>query len=1616
MEAEIRGDWNNIRGTEYHFVYALWLVITNKVPAVWFYKGNDLLATPELEAVPPPVFDEGLENDVIPSVPLRTGTEKMDEWIQLKATREPWTVTKVLEDNLLFNFICNAYHSESKGRGWKVSLISQGEARSKALTDFINDPTKSPESNERLGAILEKAKIHLKKVGWKNTKKAREELDEIVKSIFGQIAYAEPISLDLLKKGIETELAYSLTDREAVNSSARQLLGAMLLDSSKGPKDGHTYDAEWVNRSAGTPVLDRGMLDRDPAAACNKSIARHASSIRYEAGVFVKRQEEASTFLRFLKSDSPLYVLLGTSGTGKSWIAFHAARELLHDQIRLFVSGDALSRDPSLAGIVARELRNFTTANWQNDQFLNRFISAGLAKDSAPILFIDDIGVGNDPDRVRHNLSYLVAECKMSGVRLVLTCQKQIWEFSRLASEIDAEEIFSDALGERTSSYNLSSDNTAIEQDSETDEPERSPSAATASEPNGEIQESQNSPSQASVEPPKVKRHSYVLGDFSADEMVGAVRLLLPGSQGEWVADKLRTPAFISLRRPFFLGRYIKMNRDGWLSSSTLPVADVDALLDQTVDLAVQKAAIQVRLCESDVLPALNLLTGELWRNRERSITYPEVLKLLEPAVGPNASGLIEVWRRNGFLTAEEGIRLSDPLLSDRIFARRFANDLIQFAETYLIELDPRIDFGVVVAYMRRSEDPVSVAEILLEKDESWSVAVVAGLGQVRLVDWKVLAFLSALLAKNRYTELSRDIYSVFGQIASRSKDAFRFVAGMYLGTNGGNSRDGALAAISLTEYDPRSTEKLIRTRLRRLVAVNREFRDRDKRRKKVLDDALTPLRSINHVSAAEAGKRLLVRYNPIVGSDDDDYKHWPREWDFVEALDDTRGRLALFDTKEYDRLLVDLESTNPIVRFRATQALISIAKDRPNSITTVLCGRIVNEKDASTVKRLLIAAYQLIAYAPLELLNAIRSSKISRLSDGYRHTDGLVFELLGNLAEKHGAAVAEILPNVLDRPDRDVIALSGEMFTYAWWRALEGTNGNSDHEALNAMSILDPVLESKELYGLVLRTRVVALLAKICIDLGVSAAPLSGLQRFYSGLSKDFLYIYLDDFFEENLSKLSSHPRFEELTDLMIECVQKSDPVDIYPLSRLKHAVFRCGSNCLRMLTITALASRDPVSILEKLPAGWQAIRAATEVLSSGRAEPELVEFSKRILEAQKGATTVQADAESLELRARLGLLEEDAKKTIQDQRDAARRMPFGGMRNTEALIFTTNREPQKFLEFLEAAISDVEDIVTLYDLVSKAETWESVLVSRVYARMLNDKEIVSDEGKVLSQQMLLAAEAMEMSPRKQDYQLIYGAILQILDGSTPPLLTDTADAEPQGKIISHSHSQAITIINKILLTEPDERSEQWLNEIQNQEKWWHESSRFEFRDLGLAHGSGLFGIYFFPAVRLALLAAGRAANVRDPAARIMMKRGEINELLREGHRLLNWYDLTGHDEEYIKEAFDDLDKAAAKNPRDERIEALRGAILLRLRRLDEAESAFGNALKLPTNSAVDRAGIHYDLACIFSLRKEPARCREALFQSAKLRPLSHSQLSSDKDLDWVRNEPWFEELLSCA
>jgi len=108
LASEILGDWNNLKGTEYHFAYALCRLLQDPDLIIEFYRGNDLLA----HVVPPPH-----PTDTQPGAhAMRIKGQLRDEWIQLKATAAPWTRSELLKDNLLLIFICNALVSEAHGR------------------------------------------------------------------------------------------------------------------------------------------------------------------------------------------------------------------------------------------------------------------------------------------------------------------------------------------------------------------------------------------------------------------------------------------------------------------------------------------------------------------------------------------------------------------------------------------------------------------------------------------------------------------------------------------------------------------------------------------------------------------------------------------------------------------------------------------------------------------------------------------------------------------------------------------------------------------------------------------------------------------------------------------------------------------------------------------------------------------------------------------------------------------------------------------------------------------------------------------------------------------------------------------------------------------------------------------------------------------------------------------------------------------------------------------------------------------------------------------------------------------------------------------------------------
>jgi hypothetical protein len=210
---EIRGDWSNLKGTEYHLLYALWLLLREEASEVAFYEGNDLRAEP----IRPPTFQGDL--DLVQAIPVRMQCRQKDVWIQLKSTSEPWTPSDFLKGNLLENFVCNALTSLRNGRAWEVRLVTQAIVRRKDVLAFAEDPGKQPNLLHHLTRVVASVKGRLAKPGG-SAPADEAAIRDLALTILRTLCDTEPVALAALKSEIEVELAYARPNRHAVRRTA----------------------------------------------------------------------------------------------------------------------------------------------------------------------------------------------------------------------------------------------------------------------------------------------------------------------------------------------------------------------------------------------------------------------------------------------------------------------------------------------------------------------------------------------------------------------------------------------------------------------------------------------------------------------------------------------------------------------------------------------------------------------------------------------------------------------------------------------------------------------------------------------------------------------------------------------------------------------------------------------------------------------------------------------------------------------------------------------------------------------------------------------------------------------------------------------------------------------------------------------------------------------------------------------------------------------------------------------------------------------------------------------------------------------------------------------------
>jgi hypothetical protein len=152
VDREILGDWNNLKGPKYYLVYVIWLILRGWAAEVRLFEGNDLLTAP---IVPPTVVGGG----AAPTLSVGAQIAAEDVWMQLKRTRSPWIPSALLDENLLFSFVCNSFVSQRNGHRWQIRLVTEAEVGKGEILEFVGDPVAKPELARKLDRIIQRDRL-----------------------------------------------------------------------------------------------------------------------------------------------------------------------------------------------------------------------------------------------------------------------------------------------------------------------------------------------------------------------------------------------------------------------------------------------------------------------------------------------------------------------------------------------------------------------------------------------------------------------------------------------------------------------------------------------------------------------------------------------------------------------------------------------------------------------------------------------------------------------------------------------------------------------------------------------------------------------------------------------------------------------------------------------------------------------------------------------------------------------------------------------------------------------------------------------------------------------------------------------------------------------------------------------------------------------------------------------------------------------------------------------------------------------------------------------------------------------------------------------------------------
>jgi len=1490
---------------------------------------------------------------------------------------------------------------------------------------FLADPKSLPTLAEKFDAILRVAQDRWEQGG--NPRPDDAHVRELAHAILEQLAEQQPTYLDVLKAQVDLRLAYRYLTPQLVEQTRRQLLGGLLSDSEGGPELAHAYDAAWLDATAGTSLRPTGVFDLRPTDACDQAVYEACAMLtagRFDKRKFVPRSTLADELQRFLRSAQTVFVLVGNGGVGKTWAVAEWMMSTLAGRARLLIPGVELDLEQQreLPTLVAGRLRPYSTASQTDDELLLRLMAAAREESQGSlVLALDDLQPIADVEVYRRSLQRLVEQCRTRGVKLVLTCQTQVWQLYRLERAIPPRDRYKAQVAPFSRIVVSPETSPAINENAT---PEKklpaSNGSAKASTPDAleETPQRDGNAQRVVATGQSGLPYTLALGDFTPDEQQQVLASRLSTQVIERAALALRTAPFLFLRRPYLLDLYLLQH--GSRLSAPLPQAipvDVDTLVDSHINELLMRAADVATIDEETVHSAFDALVAALWSARPNGVALGQAEGCLVPLLGGHSQGMLDAMCRVGLLTLHGQLRFAETQIAERVFARYLLTRQAA-GDDLTTELRPEPDAGVAVALLRAlpTEMAVPFAEQLLHRDDRWRASVASGLAQVSVPDTRVLAMLT-ILTRPQENVIGFDGCDALGVLAARDACALKWVTAMYVGAHALDRYRGARALAATFEYAPERVEAAVRLRLAGAGHIDVSSSSGREERAEWLRESLTPLLNMRHTQAAAVARRLLVRCTALILDDKVRIKNQKNQafWRFQRDMDEIRGQVALFDTDAMESLQADVLSPDAETRVRAAVALRNAMLDEPERVQDIICAAIARECDSGVLVHLLWATSRLSETCPDQLLDALANGAAldwATLSSAA----GQVLATLSNLAMSRPERVAEVLPqqlNVYPAPSR---AWLTEGLAYAWWVCAERIPGAHEYLKRFATPELTDVPEEFQIF--LWRAAALAQLGLLCLDGAISTNELRGLQILYPNTRMQFCFVDTAEFVRSHARALIAAPELPQFIDSLRRCEQEFDRVPTNPLQRpLVSARSICANQCFEMLLTLAIAHPDPVPLVSEAGADWHTFEAARRLLEAGRTEPSIREYARTLCAAPITGRSVQSLGERERCLQQLADRNNTPQEIVQEMRADLRNLPFAANDRAAGVARLLEERPDDLLEILDTAIESEHDLSTLYFLAQHAHSWPTLLLARVYARMFEPRPLTIHEAQSLCTDALLSLAALPDSTEREAGLRVYSTISSWLDGKPKDLLPTTTSSLPSGPF-QRSLASATTLMHDAFVRLPDQLGAPvLLNTLASLRgaAWW-EADDMRLRGDTVSIGSGSV-LYVFPAIRLALYALTPSAGRSDVAATFLAERAQVQQMLSQYS-----YELDprmpyaeGYLEEYVGNALDVLSDPGLPQARDERLFVAQSTLLRRLGRLDEAVEILKRGLDVFAPYKAIRARLLYDLGCAYALLGRESDCREVLQSAGQLDPftgLRYQWLFEDPELAAVRDIPWLKEL----